>query len=279
MPGSGQEIKDVNNIIKKNASFSSIEEMSSDDEKAYLRDVMSMVKWEDLYSTRAFISSLPYEEKWYIDRPKYPNLLYLDKDHKIHFHVTAKGRITEAECPERHPYFTIKSLEGEYVTLVKALLEDTEFWAPKNEVEMAIKNYENRCTLKEGILDCVMYRLIDRDPSRIGPRRAFMFAKEFKRDIDIPMMYGIDYSDPGLRDFISDYIKAGGHADLNCIVGYGSRQSVNEPLESVSLTDVLKLTSCKYRFTDEERTLHQQMVDALANKKYNMEDSQKVLKK
>lgn len=74
-------------------------------------------------------------------------------------------------------------------------------------------------------------------------------------------------------------IKAGGHADLNCVVGYGSRQSINEPLECVSLTEVLKQTSCKYRFTEEERNFHQQLVDTLASKKYNMEDSQKVLKR
>ena len=57
------------------------------------------------------------------------------------------------------------------------------------------------------MLDAVMYRIIERGGNRMGPRRGFLFAKEFGRNIDIPMMYGVDYSDPGLRSFIIEYIK------------------------------------------------------------------------
>ena len=62
----------------------------------------------------------------------------------------------------------------------------------------------------------------------MGPRRAFLFAKEFGRNIDIPMKYGVDYSDPGLRSFILEYIKSGGRKDLKCYVGYFYRTNDNE---------------------------------------------------
>lgn len=32
-----------------------------------------------------------------------------------------------------------------------------------------------------------MYRIIERGGNRIGPKRAFLFAKEFGRDIRIPV--------------------------------------------------------------------------------------------
>ena len=34
------------------------------------------------------------------------------------------------------------------------------------------------------MLNCVMYRIIERGGNRIGPRRAFLYAKEFERNID-----------------------------------------------------------------------------------------------
>lgn len=275
----GQEMKQADDIIRKNPMIDDIKAMSFDDEKYYLDSVVNALKWDGLYSAKAFISSLPYDEKRYLNRAKYPSIIYLDKEHLIHFHVTAKGRITEVECPERYPYYTLNSLVGENITLAKDILKDTEFWNPKGELESAINAYEKHSQLKEGILDCVMYRLIDRDPSRIGPRRAFMFAKEFQRNIDIPMMYGIDYSDPGLRDFISEYIKAGGHSDLLCVVDYGSRDNKRQAFELETLAEVLKHTAWKYRFTKEEIGLHQELVNNLAFHLGEMSDSQKVLKR
>ena len=58
-----------------------------------------------------------------------------------------------------------------------------------------------------------MYRIIERGGNRFGPRRAFLFAKEFGRNIDVPMMYGVDTSDPGLRYFMNEYLKAGGNPE------------------------------------------------------------------
>ncbi len=112
-----------------------------------------------------------------------------------------------------------------------------------------------------------MYRIIERGGNRIGPRRAFLFAKEFGRNIDIPMMYGVDYSDPGLRSFIIEYIKAGGSKDLVCYRGYFSRKSKNEKLDTISIQDLLLTVSnnAVTFYTPEEDELHQGLVNALFN--------------
>ena len=84
-----------------------------------------------------------------------------------------------------------------------------------------------------------MYRIIERGGNRIGPRRAFLFAKEFNRNIDIPMMYGVDTSDPGLKQFVDEYIKAGGSKDLVCYGNYFSRSSKNEKLETIKVREII----------------------------------------
>lgn len=112
-----------------------------------------------------------------------------------------------------------------------------------------------------------MYRIIERGGNRIGPRRAFLFAKEFGRNIDIPMMYGVDYSDPGLRRFMNEYIKAGGSKDLICYVGYFSRASKNEKIDIVSMQELIQSihNDCATKYTPEETKLYQRMVNALAS--------------
>lgn len=50
-----------------------------------------------------------------------------------------------------------------------------------------------------------------------------MFAKEFNLNIDIPMMYGVDESDPYLGNFILEYLKAGGSTNLVCLINYFSK--------------------------------------------------------
>ena len=94
-----------------------------------------------------------------------------------------------------------------------------------------------------------------------------MFALDFNRNIDIPMTYGVDYSDPGLRGFIHEYIRAGGHTDLECLVEHGSRKSEKEPLNTVTVGDMIKTVwaNAVDRYTEEEASLHQRLVNALSN--------------
>ena len=114
------------------------------------------------------------------------------------------------------------------------------------------------------MLNCVMYRIIDRGGNRIGPRRAFLFAKEFRRNIDIPMMYGIDRSDPGLRLFINEYIKAGGSKNLMCYEDYFFKSSKEDQLNTITIQELLLkyIHNAPTSYTSEEDKLHQQPVNA-----------------
>ena len=136
-----------------------------------------------------------------------------------------------------------------------------------NEFIKAIQNYDNWIYQKEEMLNCVMYRIIIRGGNRIGPRRAFLFAKEFERNIDIPMAYGVDYSDPGLRLFINEYIKSGGKKELLCYNRYFSRASKYEKLNTVTIGELIKnqWNNATTKYTPEEDVLHQRLVNVLAS--------------
>lgn len=116
--------------------------------------------------------------------------------------------------------------------------------------------------LRERILNCAMYRIIQRGGNRIGPRRALLFAKEFERDINIPMMYGVDRSDPYLKTFIHKYLDAGGSRDLVCYEDYfSSTFNLLFPCQ-IELKDLIKREKPTY-YTPQERELYQRLVNAL----------------
>ncbi len=261
MPGSGQEMIDINDVMfRKNWYTNDLLDEDSD-----VRDL----DWDQFYNTKAFINSLPWSERWLLQEPKYRDIVYWNCHHRSsHLHLSAKGIITEAELMENITGIPDENLRGINIkTLVEELKNNGIEIPIESELENAIKEYDNRIYQKEEMLNCVMYRIIERGGNRFGPRRAFQFAKEFGRNIDIPMIYGVDRSDPGLRSFMNEYLKAGGSKDLVCYSGYFSRSSKYEKLEIITLQELIQTTwnDCVTKYTPEEDELHQRLVNAIAN--------------
>lgn len=263
MPGSGQEPTEINDVMFNSNKYINY----LFDEDADIR----ALDWSDFYNPKVFINSLPFNEKNLLQKVKYQPIVYIDLSNSgAHFHLTANGFVEEAKEVGNFTKNKIANteLEGMHIKDVINLFKEKGIELPKdNELERVIRYFENGNYQKEEMLNCVMYRIIERGGVRIGPRRAFLFAKEFGRNIDIPMMYGIDYSDPGLRNFINDYIKAGGSKDLVCYREYFSRKSKNEKLDTISIQDLLLTVSnnAVTFYTPEEDELHQRLVNALFN--------------
>lgn len=219
------------------------------DKNSDVRDI----EWDEFYNAHTFIKSLPWKERYRFQKAKYKDLVYLEPNYTFHslmeverktahLHLTPNGFIKEAEGVDCYSKFKVSNeeLKGMHVKEVVKLLKERGITLPSdNELELTINNVEKIIKEKDGMLDAVMYRIIERGGNRIGPRRGFLFAKEFKRNIDIPMMYAIDYSDPGLRLFINEYIKAGGSKDLICYNGYFSRTNNIKRLDTISLQDLI----------------------------------------
>ena len=223
--------------------------------------------WNDFYNYNSFLRSLSWEEKWFIVENRYPDIIHLHKNDRhcsAHFHLDSKGTIIMADDLETirnksNEVLCGEDFVGKNIKDAYDLLKEYGCNLDYKEIEAVIKNYDNKDYIKEEFLNCVMYRIIERGGNRIGPRRGILFAKEFNRNIDIPMKYGIDLADPDLRNFINDYLKNGGHIDLDCYLGYFYRSNDNGKFDIIKLNDVLKT----FKYTDEEHDLHQKLVDSL----------------
>ncbi|MBQ9072796.1 MAG: hypothetical protein IJY25_06530 [Bacilli bacterium] len=264
LPCGGESLYKINDIMfKDNPYIKDLFDENSD---------VNFLDWDDFYNAKAFINSLTFEESFFLTKPWYDSCVSIND--KSIIYLSTKGIITEAKDVEKDTDNKVKSEEliGLNIKEAVILLKEKGIELSKyNKLLEAISLYEKRVYQKEEMLNCVMYRIIERGGNRIGPRRAFLFAKEFNRNIDIPMMYGIDYSDPYLRNFANEYIKAGGSKKLECFVGYHSRSKDNQKLKTVILEEIFEF---KNNYTPEEKQLHQ----CLANLLYNQID-QKELRK
>lgn len=273
MPGSSQEGINVSDVMfNSNSYINTLLDENSD---------VRSLDWDEFYNTSAFIEALPWEERRRFQRARYRDLVYLDPNYILHspvevarktahLHLTPNGFVEEAEGVNLYSNYKVtnEELKGMHIKEVVELLKERGILLPSdNELERKINNTEKFIQEQEGMLDAVMYRIIERGGNRIGPRRGFLFAKEFERNIDIPMMYAIDRSDPGLRLFINEYIKTGGSKDLMCYVGYFSKTNNTKKLDTISIRDLI-LTQNNNAFTfytREETELHQRMVNTISS--------------
>lgn len=236
MPGSGQEEISISDVMFNNNPYVI---------KTFDKKINEMrLFWDDFYNTGVFINSLPWEERCYFNSPEYSKKVYLDPNSRIAQLYLTKyyGYVLMSKNVTKYTNSVIKDAEliGLNIRDVIKKFQNKGIELPNNnELEMVIKKADKWIQQKEGILDCAMYRIIERGGNRIGPRRAFLFAKEFSRNIDIPVMYGVDFSDPGLRLFMNEYIKAGGNKDLRCYVDYFSRASNTKKMDTITVQELI----------------------------------------
>lgn len=259
----GQEQININDVMFRNNPY--VNDLL--DEESDTKEL----DWYEFYNTNVFIKSLPWDEKYIFTKPRYRDIVYLSPNFRsAHLHLTKNGFVKMAEGITTYTNSIIKDeeLQGLNVRKVAELFKEKGIILPENnELEKAIKDVDNWIYQKEEMLNCVMYRIIERGGNRIGPRRAFLFAKEFGRNIDIPMKYAVDYSDPGLILFMNEYIKAGGSKDLECYVGYFSRASKKEKVDTISIQELILTqgNNAATFYTPEEDELHQVLVNAIAS--------------
>lgn len=228
MPGSDQENSKIDDIMFKYNIYLN-ENLGIDNDAKDL-------KWSKFYDFNTFFKSLPSEEAYLLTEPTYPNHIYLGKS--CYLYLDSYGHVQRAKGLSEYTGQIIveDDVEGLHIKDAVKLLKMTS--VNSDNVMNTIEYVDKRKYQLEKMLDAVMYRIIERGGNRIGPRRGLIFAKEFGRNIDIPMMYGIDTSDPGLENFINEYINAGGNENLVCYENYFNR-IYNSGLDTVSISDII----------------------------------------
>ena len=187
-------------------------------------DTINLRKKKNVFNKDAFMNSLSLREKTYLLEQREEYIVYFDRNNSgAHLHLSEYGIVRDAELVDGFTDFEVtdKELIGLHLQDVINLFENRGIKYPGiKEFKFLSNSFNKKKQAREGILNCAMYRIIERGGVGIGPRRAFLFAKEFNRNIDIPMMYGVDSRDIDLNAFIDEYIKSGGSLDLKCYVDY-----------------------------------------------------------
>lgn len=171
------------------------------------------LKWEDFYNFEAFYISLSNEEKKLIGKHRYPGILYLGNGRGMHFHLASNGIVDEYEIYQLKSY-GIEVKDYHIKELVKLLNEKGIFVPPDGEVMRAINACEKSRYINEQLLNCVMYRIMERSDNSTGLRRAFLFAKEFNTNIEELSNYAIDSNDYNLLLSMSEYLVSIGKDEI-----------------------------------------------------------------
>lgn len=233
----------INNIEKNNISKKMIKSI-----------VEKMAIWyEFTYSDYEIINIDSYKD--YDKKSNIDNFLTLLSDEEKMYFKKEKNVITKFNDDikikiSENGVFIIKN--GKYIQVSKDNVNDIPLnnlaiLLEKNGINLAdnnnlllllktIRKYYDEIYLNDQILNCVMYRIIERGGNNIGPRRGLLFAKEFARNKEIPIIYGIDLNDSDLFNFINAYFDLGGTSELICYVNYFNSNKIKK----IKLSDLLK---------------------------------------
>ena len=234
------------------------------------------LEWEKFYNRNVFFRTLSEDEKEFVRKPHYWKSVIISEKELGKIYLSLSNKDTVKSVNWRgfigDATFSCDSLLSSTVRvgdLIGLHIEDAykllqAAGLPNlSHAEAVIKNYHTEVKQRDELLNAVMYRIIERGGSEIGPRRALIFAKEFGRNIDIPMKYGVERSDLAIRQFVSEYIKAGGTPDLECYLGYFHAGANKEELPIISIREILEQFKI---FTPEEVELHKKLASILRNR-------------
>ena len=250
---------EMRNFIEKMAVWYEFKYPDNDIVDLFEKKVSNNLENAKFYDFNSFWEVLSYKEKYLIKIPGYQDIVYLHPTKRnAHIHLNRNGFIISADNIINYKSengFEIlgESLEGIHISKLIKMFENDEIINESYDINLltnAITDYEKSVELRDGILDCVMYRILERGENRIAPRRGLLFAKEFKRNIEIPMMYGVDTTDPYLKDFIIEYLKLGGSKDIKCYLNYYAKTSKKQSFEIESLKDIMKYENIDYENID-----------------------------
>ncbi len=218
------------------------------DNKSEIDDIYLKNSFYDIETFKNLLSS---DELSLLETPRYYKdlLVYVGKNNDVKLYIN-DGIIKRSTGFSLYTNGKLRDddIENYHIRDVKKLLKSKKVKLPvNNELFDEIDRIRKVSQQRLKMLNCVMYRIIERGGPRIGPRRALLFAKEFNRSIDIPMKYGVDYSDPGLGRLINSYLNLGGSLDLLC---YGGYFNITDKCNYVDIVSLKKLILMLYNETD-----------------------------
>lgn len=205
------------------------------------KQVSDEFDWATFYDKKVFLKSLSIEEKMLISNKYIFNgarwlhfksqndLLY-----GIQVKLSKKMNVSYLFNITLNSIEHLSNIKGKNIDEAIQILKEHGYELEKNDrsfLEYYNSKKENSCK----ILEAVMYSLMKSGGRYAGPRRALLFAKDFKLNLDIPMSYGIIMDDEDTLYLIDEYLKNGGSEDLTCYV-----ESFRKDKKIMSLKDIIE---------------------------------------
>lgn len=227
--------------------------------------------WNDIYNTKVFLNLLEPRLKQYLDRPKYKKNIFAGKYSTEVMDISGNGIIMFANIFYEYEGKHIKVLysdiinnkiTNEYINKCQGLNEDEEYNVKiiedlKSQILKATCEYEQAVKAKNVMFDAVMYNLMNYWNFQNGCCRALLFAEEFKRNIDLPLIYGLGYDKNQNRAFVNYYLMLGGNPDLMCYEDYDRAK-----FDKISLKEFMKYND---NYSKYEYEMYERIVSVLKN--------------
>ena len=229
------------------------------------KQVSDEFDWATFYDKKVFLKSLSIEEKMLISNKYIFNgarwlhfksqndLLY-----GIQVKLSKKMNVSYLFNITLNSIEQLSNIKGKNIDEAIQILKEHGYELEKNDrsfLEYYNSKKENSCK----ILEAVMYSLMKSGGRYAGPRRALLFAKDFKLNLDIPMSYGIIMDDEDTLYLIDEYLKNGGSEDLTCYV-----ESFRKDKKIMSLKDIIE------KFLNDEPSYEVQR--EISSRKYDLEE-------
>ncbi len=230
------------------------------------KQVSDEFDWTTFYDKKVFLKSLSIKEKMLISnkyifngtrwlRFKSQN----DLSYGIQVKLSKKMNVSYLfNITLNYSDEDLSNIKGKNIDEAIQILKEHGYELEKNDrifLDYYNSKKENSCK----ILEAVMYSLMKSGGRYAGPRRALLFAKEFKLNLDIPMSYGIIMDDEDTLYLIDEYLKNGGHEDLTCYV-----DSFIKDKKVMSLSDIIE------KFLNDEPSYEVQR--EISSRKYDLEE-------
>lgn len=181
---------------------------------------------------------------------------------EIRFYLNDDGIVKDIDKPFvfNDHFFRPEEFIGKDIDKVAKILRmyHKASYAQLRDFNFTSMRYKDETTFNNLLLNSIMYRIIEKGKGNFGAKRGYLFAKEFRRNLDIPMSYGIDMNDPYMNKFIIDYLNNGGNNRLLCFIDYKNRL-----VDKENHLDVNYLSEIQKKINQEEYELYQRFVKVL----------------
>ena len=236
------DVKDIKDIIDKVTVWYELRYpdayLDKDDIDCVMLDCSgtdNVQSWGDFYNFDKFYYSLSRKEKSLLNFPIFVDIIYLNNG-SSHIHFNEDGSISDASDVYLGNKGDASSLlNGKTIDEWPSIMKENGFVVDYARINGIINNYKKRVQVRECLFDSIMYNLIERGGKYYGPRRGVLFAREFERDVRVPVSYG----DSSLA---LEYLVNDGDESLMCFSDYYDgnleRKSVKDILSKQNLVGV-----------------------------------------